>query len=83
MLMFSLYDSKSESFSQPFFCRTRGAAVRAITDEVNDERATSDVHRHPVDFELYEIGEFNESRGCFTASEALRSVALVGSLRSS
>lgn len=61
--VFSVYDEKAESFGQPFFFAARGMAVRAFIDLANDGRST--VSKHPVDFHLYEIGEYDDSTGRF------------------
>jgi len=60
-LVFSLYDSKAKSFGPPFFLHQRGQAIRALGDLVKDGQSM--VSRHPEDFVLYHIGEFNDSTG--------------------
>jgi len=55
--MFALYDSKAEAFGPPFFLDTIGQAVRALMDIVNDNQSM--VSRHPADFVLYEVGDYD------------------------
>lgn len=62
--VFSLYDSKAEAYMQPFFMQGKGQAIRALSDLVADEK--SQVSRHPEDFTLFEIGEYDDVRGTFT-----------------
>ena len=62
---FAIYDSKAELYLQPFFMRSRGEALRAWTDSVNDEKAP--FHRYPADYTLFEIGTYDESSGKMTA----------------
>jgi len=57
--MFSLYDSKAEAFGPPFFLQSTGQAVRALMDISNDPQSM--VGRHPADFVLYEVGEYDDS----------------------
>jgi hypothetical protein len=53
----------------PFYVVARGQAIRAFSDEVNRRPAETDLARHPEDFELYLLGEFDESGGRFTSHE--------------
>lgn len=58
---FSIYDSKAMVFNVPFFQVTTPAAMRSFSDLVNDPK--SNVYRHPGDYVLYEIGEFDDEKG--------------------
>ncbi|QGH73234.1 MAG: DNA binding protein [Microviridae sp. ctKAt32] len=59
--IFSVYDSKALCYGVPFFMATVGAAVRAFQDVAND--VNSVINRHPMDFVLYKIGEFDDEKG--------------------
>lgn len=59
--VFSIYDSKGQIFGNPFNMPTTGMAVRAFNDLVNDKNTT--VNRHPSDFVLYQIAEFDDQTG--------------------
>lgn len=61
--VFSVYDSKALVFQAPFFMAATGAAVRAFGDACNDPQLT--LSKHPGDFVLYQIGEFNDETGEF------------------
>lgn len=67
MQAFSIYDSKSEAFSKPFFDITRGSAVRGFSDAVNDE--TTQFNHHPGDFTLFAVGAFDDEIGKFIPEE--------------
>ncbi len=56
--MFVIYDSKAEAYLQPWFLTTEGQAKRAMADCVNDK--DHNFGRHPEDYTLFEIGEFND-----------------------
>ncbi len=58
MKVFSIYDMKTEVYSKPFFCLTTGEAIRTFTDAVNEPN--SPFNRHPEDFNLFEIGVFDD-----------------------
>lgn len=59
--IFSIYDSKVEAFMQPFFMASKGAALRAFTELVNDKTTT--ISKNPEDYTLFEIGSFDDANG--------------------
>lgn len=63
-LMFAVYDGKSKFFSVPFFMTSLGAAVRAFADVVGDPGSM--IAKHPGDYTLYQIGEFDDNEGSIT-----------------
>ncbi len=59
--IFSVLDRKAELFARPFFEATQGTAIRVFSDAVNEgDHAFS---KHPEDYSLYHIGDFDESTG--------------------
>ncbi len=63
--MFCIHDVKAAAFMQPWFLHTDGMATRAFADCVNDPE--HNFGRHPADYSLFYIGEFNDSTGmCIT-----------------
>jgi len=60
----SVRDSASQLFGRPFVVVALGQATRAFSDEVNGQ---SEISRHPGDFELWEIGEFDDQTGMLVA----------------
>ncbi|AXL14482.1 nonstructural protein [Microviridae sp.] len=60
-ILFTVYDSKSESYLAPFSYKTTGEAVRSFTDVVNDPNTA--FNKHPEDFVLYKVGGFSEVSG--------------------
>lgn len=61
LLAFSIFDEKGGLFSNPFFMAHKGLAIRAFYDLVCDNNTT--VSKHPEDFKLYCIGEFDDNSG--------------------
>lgn len=61
LCIYAVLDSKVDAFLQPFFMQRDGAAVRCFADAVNDP--SSMLHKHPRDFMLLRIGEFDDSTG--------------------
>lgn len=67
MFVFSVKDLGAQCFSRPQFFDSVGRAQRAFMDEVNRPAApggpSNDLFSHPDDFELYQLGEFDDSNG--------------------
>lgn len=57
--IFTVYDSKVEAYAQPFLMQSKGAALRAFSDTANDK--STQYNKHPGDFTLFEIGEYDDS----------------------
>lgn len=57
----AIRDSKSELFTTPMFFPTKGQAIRAFSDAVNDPGTA--FYKHPEDYSLYSVGAFDDSEG--------------------
>lgn len=68
MVICAIRDVKSEVFAQPWFVQKPAAAVRSFIDLVNGGD-DSMVSKHPEDFQLYELGIYNDSTGRITPHE--------------
>lgn len=71
--IYAIKDQAIEAFSQPFFVQAQGQAVRMFMDESKNEK--SQINRHPADFELWYIGEFDEQTGAITGAANIERVA--------
>jgi len=58
---FTIYDSKIQSYSPPFFMKHVGEAERAFVDVASNGQ--SQIFKSPQDFSLIYIGEFDEELG--------------------
>lgn len=61
--VFSVYDEKADAFLPPFILPNANMAKRVFADCVN-----SDTHQfglNPLDYTLYELGQFDDSNGQF------------------
>lgn len=65
LLICSVRDSKADVFGVPFFMASRGHAIRSFSDEVNREAQDNIYYKHPEDFELFELGEFDDGLADF------------------
>ena len=61
MTICSIRDSKADAWLTPMHFQSSAHALRAFGDIVND--ATSDFAKHPEDYTIYKIGEFNDETG--------------------
>lgn len=59
--IFSIRDQKSDVFNTPFFKKTVGEAERDFRTLVNDGKSM--VNQYPDDFDLYWVGEYDDSTG--------------------
>lgn len=64
MKVFAVRDSKIDAFLSPFFMKTTGEALRGWQDVVNNSETA--FCRHPNDFCLFQIAEYDELKGTFT-----------------
>lgn len=62
---YAVFDRKAEMYSQPFLEIKDGTAIRAVQDIVinNKDHAFA---KHPKDFSLHRLGEFDENTGVIT-----------------
>lgn len=65
LLVCSVFDVKVGAYAAPFFVRTRGEAVRSFMDACEDDKLP--FRRHPEDYDLYCLGDFDEVSGLLTA----------------
>lgn len=64
--LFSVFDVKVGVFAPPFCGRSRGEAIRSFTDACKDESLP--FKRHPGDYKLYFMGEFDDNSGIISVS---------------
>ena len=59
----AIRDIKANVFAQPYFVSSIGGAVRAFGDECQRAEKDNLMYKHPGDFELYKIGEYDDATG--------------------
>jgi len=74
MKVFTLYDSAAEAYDPPHFIRSTGEAVRLFSNAVKDPQTK--VAKHPDDYTLFEIGEFDELTGQISMYNAHKSLGV-------
>lgn len=68
--VFSILDLKAGFFQVPFFMPSVGQAMRAVSDLCGDP--SSIISRHPGDFALYELGEWEDATAVFEPHVPMR-----------
>lgn len=81
--MVAIYDSAAQAFARPFFVPAIGSALRSFRDEVNRPAEDNAVNSHPSDFELFELGEYDDGTGKFDCPDVPRSLARAIDLKES
>lgn len=67
--MFTVYDSKAETYLRPFSMLTTGEAIRGFITTLNDPQ--TEYCKYPADFTLFEVGTFDETKAAFVIHEAM------------
>lgn len=82
MYIYTVRDSAAQVFGRPFYLANPGVAVRVFTDQVNDPSdGQNDLFRHPDDFELFELGTFDDSSGIFEIHMSPRPICTAKSVK--
>lgn len=66
MLVCAIRDQATASFGNPMIFVNHGQAIRSFADEVNRDDPQNMLHKHASDFELYELGEYDNESALFS-----------------
>jgi len=69
-------DRAADAFGRPMFVPSTGVAIRSFSDEINRNNAENQLFNHPDDFDLYELGQFDDNTGLFTLHEQPKLLSL-------
>nr|QJB20516.1 MAG: nonstructural protein [Microvirus sp.] len=78
MIVCSIFDRGVAAYGRPFFVPHTNAALRAFGDEVNN--AQSDLFKHPADYDLFELGEYDDADGSFSLLKSPKFLVTASSL---
>ena len=59
--IFTLRDQKTDQYMNPMAMQTAGQIIRMLQDELTNNETM--VGKHPEDFELFEVGQFDTNTG--------------------
>jgi hypothetical protein len=60
MKMVAIHDSKAEAYMTPIFVQATGMAIRSFSDAINGD---GEFAKHPEDYTLFLLGDFDELSG--------------------
>lgn len=66
--VFTIYDSKAETYLIPFYARANGEAIRTFINMAKDD--THPVGQNPEDYTLFRIGMFDQEKGIVAGLKA-------------
>jgi hypothetical protein len=61
--IYTIFDTAASAFNPPFYMHNDGMAFRAFSDNVNDEKSI--ISKHPEQFILFKLGEYDDSEAMF------------------
>ena len=72
-------DRAVAAFNRPIFVNSLGQATRMFRDEINRAPTPGNdniMYQHPEDFDLYDMGAWDEETGKFSMLEVPRQIAI-------
>lgn len=72
----SVRDRAADVFAVPNFVNSIGGAIRSFGDAINSKQADSALCLHPEDFDMYELGSFDDATGSYEALPQVRQIAI-------
>lgn len=77
--MVALLDTAVGAFQRPIFVRSKGEAIRILTDEANTP--DSQISKHAKDFRLFDLGTFDDGNGHIHTHEVPQLIINVSELK--
>ncbi|QXP07842.1 MAG: nonstructural protein [Arizlama microvirus] len=69
-------DRAADAFGRPMFVPSTGVAIRSFSDEINRNNVDNQLYNHPDDFDLYELGQFDDNTGLFVLHDQPKLLSL-------
>jgi hypothetical protein len=76
LVMCSMKDRAADAYARPMFVPSVGVAIRSFSDEINRDDKENQLFNHPDDFDLYELGVFDDSNGRFELYDEPKQIAI-------
>lgn len=76
MIVVSIKDRAADAYGRPFYVPSVGVAIRSFQDEVNRASEDNQMFQHSDDFDLFELGSFDDSTGTFDLFESPKLLTL-------
>lgn len=75
MVIVAIRDVKADNYARPWFVQTVAVAMRSFADEVNREDKENQLNTHSEDFQLWEIGIYDDNDGKIYGKETPKLIA--------
>lgn len=72
----SIHDRATAAYGRPIFVAASGQAIRSFQDEINRNEPNNEMARHPDDYDLYELGLFDDGTGKFETYQEPHQLAI-------
>lgn len=69
-ILVCLRDKKADLYLAPFVVPTMGVAFRSVSDEISRGGDGNALSSHPADFQLWQLGRFDEASGVIEADKS-------------
>lgn len=71
--VYSVFDSAVSAYTQPFFLRSDGEAIRSFQGACNEP--DSNFRKHPLDYTLFKLGTWDDAGGVLDCSPPVRLIS--------
>ncbi len=61
LMIYTVYDKKAQIYHPPYYCHNVGHATRMFKTMFQQKESV--INQYPEDFQVFELGEFNDSTG--------------------
>lgn len=72
LMVLCIRDRAANVYGQPFFSMSVGVAIRSFQDEVNRSAPDNNLNKHPEDFDLYQLGSYDDNSGLFDTGQPVQ-----------
>jgi hypothetical protein len=80
MTVITIRDIVANLYAAPQFVQSKGSAIRAFSDEVNRSDPGNQIYKHPSDYELYALGQYDDETAQFELYSLPERLALAAEL---
>lgn len=76
LIAVAIRDRAMNAYLRPFFVPSVGLAIRSFSDEINRKAEDNTMYHHPDDYDLYELGTFDEELGLLAPLQMPQQLAI-------
>lgn len=76
LIMCAVRDRAADAYARPMFVPSVGLAIRSFSDEVNRNAEDNQMNKHADDFDLYELGTYDDETAKFEILEVPKQLAI-------